>query len=358
VARLGLSSIAVDTQEWIAFSKAAEVAGLHSIWGADAWWRDCFVNAAYALMATKEIRVGVSIAMPTRSPLVTVKCAQNLSELGQRFTLGLGPGHSDAEVENPIGAAMLKLTGPFTNHQGHGVPHSPAIGRMRDYLDCISTALRAPAGEVIDKQGKYFRIGALGAGLDAEALPIILGGVGPKMVNLAATQADGVVTHMMAPRKLIASRLADAAAVRDGKPFFSASGAVASIHEDERIALRLARAELIAALHTEHYQNRLQWLAGDDLTEKVLAELAAGRIEQAAELLPEEVVREFVLVTTPSRFADDVEAFDVADVLLPLSVGNYFIAIPGIMDTKPEDAQRAREALVQCSFGSALKAVA
>ena len=214
MARLGLSSIATSTQEWVDFCQAAERAGLHSIWAADAWWRDCFVNAAYALMATREIHVGVAIAMPTRSPLQTVKAAQNLSELGQRFTLGLGPGHGQNEVDNPIGQAMLRLSGPFTNEHGHGVPHSPAIGRMREYLDCVSAALRAPKDEPVEVQGKYFRIGALGAGLDERALPIVLGGVGPKLVKLAAQRADGLVTHLLAPRSLIASRLADARELR------------------------------------------------------------------------------------------------------------------------------------------------
>lgn len=357
MARLGLSSIAMSTQEWIEFCQAAERAGLDSIWAADAWWRDCFVNAAYALMATREIRVGVAIAMPTRSPLQTVKAAQNLSELGQRFTLGLGPGHGDNEIDNPIGQAMLRTGGPFTNEHGHGVPHAPAIGRMREYLDCISTALRAPKDEPVELQGKYFRIGALGAGLDEGALPIVLGGVGPKLVKLAAERADGLVTHLLAPRSLIAARLAEARERRSA-PFFSASGAVASIHADERVALRLARVEVIAAVHNEHYENRLRWLAGDELAERVLAAIAAGRVEHAAAELPEEVVREFVFVSTPARFAADVEAFDAAEVLLPLSVGQYFSALPGLLDTRPEDAARARETLVRCTFGTALKAAA
>ena len=92
---------------------------------------------------------------------------------------------------------------------------------------------------------------------------------------------------------------------------------------------------MIAAVHNEHYENRLRWLAGDELAERVLAAIAAGRVEQAAAELPEEVVREFVFVSTPARFAADVEAFDASDVLLPLSVGEYFTALPGILDTGP-----------------------
>jgi alkanesulfonate monooxygenase SsuD/methylene tetrahydromethanopterin reductase-like flavin-dependent oxidoreductase (luciferase family) len=253
---------------------------------------------------------------------------------------------------------MLRLSGPFTNWHGHGIPHSPAIGRMREYLECVTTALRAPKDEPVDVDGKHFRIGALGAGLDEAALPIVLGGVGPKLVKLAATKADGLVTHLLAPRSLVASRLADARAERDGKPFYAAMGCVASIHEDERVALRLARVELVAALHNEHYANRLRWLVGEEAAERILGLIEAGKVEAAAAELPEETVREFVFVSTPERFAADVEAFDIAEVLLPLAVGQYFGALPGILDTSPDDVARARATLVRCSFGGALETVA
>src|SRR5207253_7324065 len=128
-------------------------------------------DAALALHATETLPVGIAIAMPTRTPLQTVNGAVGLHELGGRFTLGLGPGHADKELDNPVGQLMLKVVGPFTNPRGHGIPYAPPVERMREYHRCVTALLRAPKGEAVEVRGEYFSVGGNGHGLDADNLP-------------------------------------------------------------------------------------------------------------------------------------------------------------------------------------------
>jgi 5,10-methylenetetrahydromethanopterin reductase len=356
VARLGIfpSVFATTPPEVLAQCRAAETVGLASVWGADAFDHDCFVDAAVALSVTETMPVGIAIAMPVRTPLQTAKAAAQLAEFGARFTLGLGAGHSDSELKNPVGQMMLKVVGPFTNERGHGIAYSPPVERMREYHACVTSLLRAPKGELVEVRGEYYSVGGNGYGFDSSALPVVIGGTAPRMVQFAGEAADGLVVHLLTPREIIAKRVASARAVRTA-PFMTAAGVEVSVDPDERVALRRARAEVGAALQIQHFVDRLAEVTSPDLAERVVALVERERYEEAANALPEEVVRSYVLVSTPKRFAEDVAAFAEVDQVLPLPVGQFLLSLPGILGTSPEDADVSRELLQQTIFGKALQ---
>lgn len=355
MALLGTSILATSAPEWMAHCRAAEEAGLSSVWAADAFGHDCFVDAALALQVTKELPVGIAIAMPTRSPLQAATAAATLHELGGRLTLGLGPGHSEQELDNPIGEWMVRIVGPYTNRRAHGMPYFPPVERQREYHACIAAILRAPLGELVEIEGEHWRAAGLGRGLSPADLPLVFGGLAPRMTKLAGEVAEGMVFHLLAPRELIAQRVALAIEGRD-RPFSTAAGVECSVDADERVALRRARAELGAAMQVPHHLDRLRELVGEAAAERVAELTAAARYDEAAESIPEEYVRSAILVSTPARFRSDVEAFAEADQVLPLPVGQFFLSLPGLLGTGPADAHAARETLVRAIFGSALKA--
>ena len=354
MALLGTSILATSTHEWMAHCRAAEQAGLSSVWAADAFGHDCFVDAALALQVTKGLPVGIAIAMPTRSPLQAATAVASLHELGGRLTLGLGPGHSEEEVANPIGELMFKVVGPYTNRRAHGIPYYPPVERQREYHACVAAALRGPRGELVELRGEHWSIAALGQGISRDELPIVFGGIAPRMTRLAGEVADGLVTHLLAPRELIARRIAAAIVGRD-RPFLTAAGVECSLHADERVALRRARAEVGAAMQVPHFVARLRELHGDAAAERIVELIAARRYDEAAEAVPEELVRSMILVSTPDRFRADVEAYAEVEQVLPLPVGQFFQAVPGILGTGPADAAESRESIVRACFGSALR---
>jgi probable F420-dependent oxidoreductase len=146
---------------------------------------DGLLMAQIALQATTRLRVATSVlvAFP-RSPMAVAHAAWDLHSLsGGRFELGLG-----SQVRGNIVAR-------------YGVPWSAPVPRMREYV----LALRAifdsfQNGSPLDFRGEHYQLTRLQpffnpGPLDLPAIPIHLGGVGPRMTALAGEVADGLMTH-------------------------------------------------------------------------------------------------------------------------------------------------------------------
>ncbi len=108
---------------------------------ADTAGADCFVDGGVAVSVSSSIRLGVSVALPTRSPLQTAIAAASLADIAPgRVTLGLGIGSRD------------------TNENRHGFDYDPPLARMRDFLRVISALLRGPKGEQVSYEGPLYRL--------------------------------------------------------------------------------------------------------------------------------------------------------------------------------------------------------
>lgn len=359
MAELGISMIATSSREWIAYCKAAERVGLGGAWTADSFARDSFVDAALALTHTSTLQVGLGVALPTRTPLQVARAASSLGEWEGRFTLGFGVGHSDTEGAESL--RFFHMVGAGAMESAHGIPFHPPIGRLRDYLDCVQGLLHAPAGEAVDIERTHFRARGKGFGFTRETLPVVLGGMGPRLCALAGERTDGLILHHVAPRALLAERVeraraAQAGAGRPGAPFRTALGLICAVDPDEGRALRLARAELTGALVLEQYLERLAFVE-PELAGRVAELLAAGRPAEVAALLPEEVVRDMILVTTPARMRADAEAFREVDLVLPLPAGIFAPMVSDSLGLGGADWAAARAHLVAGVFGDALDRV-
>jgi alkanesulfonate monooxygenase SsuD/methylene tetrahydromethanopterin reductase-like flavin-dependent oxidoreductase (luciferase family) len=290
--------LASSTEQWVEYCQSAELAGLAQVWAADTVGHDCFIDAALALQATERIKVGTAIAQPNRTPLQTAMAAATLAAFHPgRFVLGIGHGGED-------------------NRRNNGIPTDLPIPRLREYLLAISTILRSPKGQLAEYAGEYYRAKGQGYGLSPADLPIIIGGFGPGMNRLAARHADGMVYHLRTAQPLVRKRRVDAEQVRPtGRPSFIAVAAhPVSVHPDERMALRRARAALTFSL--AHFRDALEELAGAEVAGHVYTLLDAGQLVEAGAALPEEVVRSFVVVTTPARMMADLTQLDDANQVL------------------------------------------
>jgi alkanesulfonate monooxygenase SsuD/methylene tetrahydromethanopterin reductase-like flavin-dependent oxidoreductase (luciferase family) len=118
----------------------------------------------------------------SRPPVVMAHTALTLDELsGGRFILGLGLGHRG------VGEWMV----------GAGAA-PPAVPAMREYLLITISLIRE--GEVT-RDGQWFSGHAFYASDLARrpAMPVHVGGFGPKIIELAAELADGVILWMCTP---------------------------------------------------------------------------------------------------------------------------------------------------------------
>lgn len=146
---------------------------------------DSFIVAQLAAATTERllIRTSVALAFP-RSPMITAIAAWDVQDLaGGRFELGIG-----TQVRGNI-------EGRFS------VPWSDPVGRIGDYVESLRAIFTAfMTGDALRHEGAHYRFTRLQpyfnpGPLAAGPPPIWLGGVGPKMWELAGAQAAGIVTH-------------------------------------------------------------------------------------------------------------------------------------------------------------------
>lgn len=178
VPALGFCFVPTLAPETLAgLAQAVERAGLDELWV----WEDCFkqsgiASAAVALASTSRLRVGIGLLpAPLRNVALT---AMELATLERQFPgrLIAGVGHGVQEWMAQVGAR----------------PASPLT-----LLDEYATALRALlAGKTVTTAGRYVQLDAVT--LDwppADPPPLMIGGSGPKSIDLAAELGDG---HLLA----------------------------------------------------------------------------------------------------------------------------------------------------------------
>lgn len=156
-----------------------EAAGFPQIAGRDAL-------TTIALIAPKTTRITLAtgvVPIWTRTPVTLAQEASVVHEaMGGRFMLGVGVGHA------PLVEAW------------HGTDFRKPLTAMRDYLTILRGAVRDAA---VEHDGAMFRahFGFLGFRPNPE-MKILVGALGPRMLQLAGEMADGVVLWMSSPRHI------------------------------------------------------------------------------------------------------------------------------------------------------------
>ncbi|MFS8095810.1 LLM class flavin-dependent oxidoreductase [Lentzea alba] len=154
---------------------AAEESGVDSLW----LWEDCFLEsgiacASAALAWTSRLKVGVGLLpVPLRNVALTAMEAATLDRLFPgRVTIGVGHG-----LQSWMGQVGARVPSPLT--------------LLREYTDALKALL---AGEQVTCSGKY--VSLTGVALDwppAAPMPIYVGGLGPKTLDLAGEIGDGTI---------------------------------------------------------------------------------------------------------------------------------------------------------------------
>jgi alkanesulfonate monooxygenase SsuD/methylene tetrahydromethanopterin reductase-like flavin-dependent oxidoreductase (luciferase family) len=159
----------------------AEKSGADSLWVTQtAGQREVGMLLAALAMGTERAALGTAV-MPAYAhpPAVTAQSALTLDELsGGRLILGLGVGHR-LMGEWMMGSACI-----------------PRADAMREYLTIIRALITD--GEV-DVAGRWYSAHLAYAAPRRPGLPLYLGALGPRMLELAGELADGVVLYLCTP---------------------------------------------------------------------------------------------------------------------------------------------------------------
>lgn len=161
----------------------AEVDGFHTIWSASANQADAIIMLSLAGRLTRKVELGTAV-VPTypRHPVALasqVLTAQAASD--NRFTLGIGLSHKRA-IEDSL-----------------GLDYSKPIRHMREYLTVLTGLL---SGQRVEFKGEEYRVAAQVRVPKANRPQVLVAALGPQMLKLAGTLADGTITWMGGPKYL------------------------------------------------------------------------------------------------------------------------------------------------------------
>jgi probable F420-dependent oxidoreductase len=154
-------------------AKELESLGYAALWLPEAWGREAFTNAGLMLRDTSTMVIATGIAnIWARDAVAAQNAARTLNAAyGDRFVLGLGVSH------RPLVERL----------RGH--EYASPVEAMRDYLEAMDGApMRAPES---DRRSAR-----------------VIAALGPKMLEVGATLADGVHPYLVTPEHTARARAA------------------------------------------------------------------------------------------------------------------------------------------------------
>ena len=174
-----MSSWADSAEAWAARARRAEELGYATLLMADHLGRQLspLVALTAAALATTRLRVGSYVfANDYRHPLVLAREAATLDLVsGGRFELGIGAGWNTADYERL------------------GVPYDPPSRRVDRLAEALPILKALLEGATIDHDGPHYTLhGATVAPTPIQRPhpPILVGGGGPRVLRIAAREAD------------------------------------------------------------------------------------------------------------------------------------------------------------------------
>jgi F420-dependent oxidoreductase-like protein len=304
---LGYAPPGTNPVELVPLVQHAEELGYDSAWAAEAWGTDAVSVLAWLAASTSRIKVGSAIMqIPGRTPANTAMTAATLDLMsGGRFILGLG------------------TSGPQVVEGWHGEPWGKPLGKTREYIEIVRTALRR---EVVAHEGEHYRIpydgpGATGLGKPLKMMmrplrpdiPIYLAAIGPKTVALAAEIADGWLPIFVDPERFDAAFGPSIAGAREG---FEIAATVSVLVGDDVDALRDALKPYIAlyvggmGAKGKNFYNALVRRYGWEAEAERIQELyLGGQQRDAIAAVPNELVDALALVGPKERIRDRLAAW-------------------------------------------------
>jgi probable F420-dependent oxidoreductase len=152
----------------------AEDVGFTSVWFGDSHliWHEVGPYLAAAALGTRTMRVGPLVSNPvTRHPTVVASTLGTLAELFDgRAVLGIGRGDSAVRT---LGLPPMKLA---------------------EFRDTLRLVRRLCRGETAEVNGTSIRFPWL-----HHAVPVLLAAYGPRVLELAGAEADGLVLQLASP---------------------------------------------------------------------------------------------------------------------------------------------------------------
>lgn len=191
---LGYWGIGPAGDEAVELVQAAERAGYDSVWVAESYGSDVVSVLSWLVPQTETIKLGAAIMqVPARPPAAAAMAGATIDALsGGRFIFGFGP------------------SGPQVSEGWYGVPYAKPWGRTREYIEIVReiVARRGP----LNHAGNHYTLPIEGPDTSGQGkalklnfhpvrdeIPVFVGAIGRKSVELAAELCDGWIPIFFSP---------------------------------------------------------------------------------------------------------------------------------------------------------------
>jgi F420-dependent oxidoreductase-like protein len=294
----------------------AESLGYDSVWVAESYGSDVVSVLAWLVPQTETIKLGAAIMqVPARPPAAAAMAGCTIDALsGGRFLFGFGP------------------SGPQVSEGWYGVPYAKPWGRTREYVEVVREIV-ARKGR-LEHSGEHYQLplpDGEGKALKLnfhpvrDRIPVFLGAIGRRSVELTAEIADGWIPIFFSVDAFeetwgehIEAGLAKSGRTRADLEI-SPSVQVA-IDGDTEAARSVVKAGLLLYLggmgsrKTNFYVDLACRFGFEEAARRVQDLYLEGDREAAYEAIPEELVDATALIGTESEVAARLERFNGSDV--------------------------------------------
>jgi len=316
---LGYWGIGPRGDEALELVRAAERAGYDSVWVAESYGSDVISVLAWLAPQTETIRLGAAIMqVPARSPAAAAMAGATIDALsGGRFIFGFGP------------------SGPQVSEGWYGVDYAKPWGRTREYVDVVRKII-AREGP-LEHHGEHYDL-PLRAGSSGQAkalklnfhplrneIPVFLGAIGRKSVELAAEIADGWIPIFFDVDAFESAwgehlEAGFAAGGRTRADLEVSPSVQVAIDGDLDAARAIVKAGLLLYLggmgsrKVNFYVDLAHRFGYGDAADEVQALYQDGKRDEAYAAIPDEMVAATSLIGTEAEVAERLERFSAAGI--------------------------------------------
>jgi F420-dependent oxidoreductase-like protein len=297
----------------VGYALEAEKLGVDQAWSAEAWGYDAVSTLAYLAARSQTLTLGTGIMqISARTPSMTAMTALTMAAIsGDRFILGLG------------------VSGPQVVEGLQGRPFAGPLTRLKETVEIVRMAF---AGEKLEYHGKYHELPlpdgegkALRLSQPGNAdIPIYLATLGPASLEYTGAAADGWLGTSFTPEHADAHldyirAGAEAAGRSLGDVNIQVGGAV-GIGEDLATLVEPLKAGMafqlgaMGSAKTNFYNDAYRRGGFDDAAAEVQRLWVAGKRDQAAEAVPDEMIVQANLLGDEAMVTERVRRYRDAGV--------------------------------------------
>jgi F420-dependent oxidoreductase-like protein len=301
-----------DWNDLVTLATEAERLGASHVWSPEAWNYDAVTPLGYMAAKTSRIKLGTGIMQAgTRTPALVAMTALTLAWMSNdRFVLGLAS------------------SGPQVIEGWHGVPFQPPLARIREIVDIVRMVSR---GERLAYKGKVYELPrpggegrALRSGAQPRPIPIYIGALTPKSLEMTGEIADGWLGVHFAPEyaDMFLAPIARGAAKAGRKLSDLDIRASSYVEFTDDVERAVAKRRPEYAFHLggmgtrkANFYNDTYTRAGYGEESRRIQELwLEGRRDEAAALVPEHMVTRIDMIGTDGMIRERIRRFRAAGV--------------------------------------------